>query len=230
MFPSSRTIARKSEVRSLIIGLIIAMFVHVASINVNAQDPKPRDEIRKELDEQKKKLDAILQDILDDHLKAVREAEKAAIEELKALARMEAGSGKIREATEAWTEVIKLDSTDADANKFFKAIGREDIIQQEIAKAIERQSPEPSKRNEWQSEGNSVYRRLPNGSWLHIWQDKDGLHQRTMVEVGRTPYFIELFHDAGSFKQYKRIYGDRLFWRYANEKDWVDQIRGQWTK
>lgn len=229
MSPSSPTIARKSEVRSLIIGLIIAMFVHVAGINVNAQDPKPRDEIRKELDEQKKKLDTILQGIIDDHLKAVREAEKVAIEELKTLARSEAGNGKIREATDAWTEVIKLDSTDADANKYFKAIGREDIIQQEIAKAIERQSPEPSKRIQWQSESGGVYRRLPNGTWLHAWQGKDGVEQLIYVEVGRTPYYVEIFHDAGRWKQFKRIYGDRVFARYANETDWTAVNDGQWT-
>lgn len=215
--------------RQLMIGLVIASLVHVAGANVIAQDPQPREEIHKELEEQKKKLDAILQGIVDDHLKAVREAEKAAIEELKALARAEAGSGKIREATEAWTEVIKLDSTDPEANKFFRAIGREDIVQQQIAKAIEEQSPEPSMRVQWQSESGSVYRRQANGIWTHSWQDKDGLHQRAYVEVGRTPCFIELFHDAGHFKQHKRIYGDRLFWRYANEKDWIDQTKGQWT-
>ena len=215
--------------RWLVISLGIASFVHIAFGEVSAQDLTPREEIRDELEAQTKKLDTILQGIVDDHLKAILDAEKAAIKELKTLARTEAGSGKIREATEAWTEVIKLDSTDPDAIKYLRAIGREDIVKQEIAKANERQSLESPKRIEWVSEFNSVYRRLPNGTWLHTWHENNGIKQLIYVEVSRTPYFIELFHDAGRWKQYKRIYGDRVFARYANEKLWDLQTEGQWT-
>ncbi len=214
--------------RHFIIGLAIILLVHVVSRDVSAQDPHPREVVRKELAEQKQKLDTILHGLRDDHLKAVREAEKAAIEELKTLARAEAGSGNIREATAAWTEVIKLDTTDPDANKYFQAIGREDIVKQQIAEAIEKQSPVPSKRVEWQNDKGSVYRRQPNGIWVQSWRDKDGLHQKPYVELGRTPYFIEIFHDGGHYKQYERLYGDRLFWRYANEKTWNGDNKGQW--
>jgi len=215
--------------RPLLLSLLIAPLIHVVGMSVSAQDPHPRDEIRQELQAQKEKLDKILHEIEDKHLQAVREAEKAAVEELKTLARSKAGSGNIKEATEAWTEVIKLDSTDPDANKFFRAIGREDIVQQEIVKAIERQSPEPTKRVEWRSDGNTVYRLQSNGVWLQLYQDKDGLHQKPHVETSRTPYFIELFYDGGSHKQFKRLYGDRMFWRYANEQEWTNQNNGQWV-
>ncbi|MHC2068878.1 hypothetical protein ACYFX5_15525 [Bremerella sp. T1] len=193
-----------------------------------AQDPSPRDEVRRELEEQKEKFNKILQDMRDKHLKATRELEQKVIEELKALARSEAGNGKIKEATETWTEVVRIDATDADANKFFKAIGREDIIRQQILKAVERQSPEPTQRVEWHGEKGLVFRRQSDGRWLETWEDKGELKRRVHVELGRTPYFIETFHDGGHFKLYQRIYGDRLFWRYANHQKWREATKGLW--
>ncbi|WP_417745974.1 hypothetical protein [Rosistilla oblonga] len=97
--------------------------------------PTRVEEAMKRLGGRTKKLDDKLAVIQAAYLKATRDAETKTIGWLKQIARFEVGNGQLAKATEAWTEVLKLDSSDKEAREFFRTIGRLDVVQKQIARA-----------------------------------------------------------------------------------------------
>lgn len=99
------------------------------------ESPGNVEEAVKRLGGRTKELDDKLTEIQAAHQKATQEAEAKAIVWLKQIARFEVGNGQLAKATEAWTEVLKLDTSDNEAREFFRTIGRLDVVQKQITRA-----------------------------------------------------------------------------------------------
>lgn len=196
-----------------------------------AQQPPPqksRVEILKSLSEKTQKLDTTLEKMKEKHANATSAAETEAVKKLKTLAQTEAGRGEIAEATETWTDVLEVDATDLEAKKYFRSIGRLDIVEKLVAQAEAKKVDVPKRRLVWQGESGINFRRLPDGTWLETWTNKDV--KKVHTEVSRSPYHIGLFNRTGNSRIYHIIYPDHIYWKHANDKRWKLGPDGVWQE
>jgi len=182
------------------------------------QPPKSKAEILKQLHEKEQKLDEALEKMREKHAQATSQAEADAVKKLKKLAQTEAGNGEIAEATETWSDVLEIDPSDFEAKKFFRSIGRLDIVEKKVAQAAAKKVELPTRRLLWQADNGQIFRRLPDGTWFESWANRD--RQRVHREVSRSPYSIELFNRNGNSRIQHILYPDHYYWKAFLDKRW----------
>lgn len=194
-----------------------------------AQPPKSKAEILKALSQKTEQLDKTLEQMKEKHAKATKNAEADAVTKLKKLAQTEASGGEIAEATETWTDILEIDTTDVEAKKFFRSIGRLDIVEKTLAQAEAKQSVLPTRRLFYEADNGITFRLLPDGSWLETWTNND--RQRIHQERGRNPYHIFLFNRTGSLRVLHIIYPDHYYWKHYLDKKWhLEPAVGAWKE
>ncbi len=215
-----------------LVALVVLVVLHAVSSHCEAQQPaqppKSRADIVKDFAEKQRKLDDTLDEMKKKHSKAVKEAEAEAVKKLKTIAQSEAGKGEIAEATQTWTSVLEIDASDIEAKKFFRSIGRLDIVQQQLEKASQREVVFPKRRTEWQGENGINFRLLPDGTWFESWATKE--RQRVHREVSRSPYHVELFNRNGSSRVQHILYPDHFYWKAYLDKEWNLGEDGAWIE
>ncbi len=193
-----------------------------------AATPKSRVDILKSLSQKTEQLDNTLEQMKQKHATATTAAEADAVKKLKALAQTETSNGEIAEATETWTDVLEIDPSDVEAKKYFRSIGRLDLIEKTVAAAEAKNDFLPQRRTLWQGESGIVFRRLPDGTWLETWTNKDV--RKVHTERSRSPYNIVLFNRTGSSRVLHIIYPDHCYWKHYNDRRWQLGSNGIWSE
>ncbi|MBI1247073.1 hypothetical protein GC197_04420 [bacterium] len=208
--------------------LSVGQVAHAQSVQ-----PLSKEEIMKNLAAETKRLDGILQNIELKYTEGLRKAGEDAIVRLKSVARREAGSGAIPSATAAWTEVIKIDANDEDAARYFDAIGKSDIVEQE--KENQRQeatstTPQPQWKRVWMGEDRRNYYLVAPGVWELRWEKDGEAKKLTFQELERTPDSVTLFHREPGYKAIHQLYSGHQINRFGNQNTWQIGPKGYWQQ
>ncbi|MBI1247074.1 hypothetical protein GC197_04425 [bacterium] len=222
---------QKSPVFILVFGFCIAIAARTAL--AQSGQPDTKNGILSDLTKEINKFDGVLEEMTKKHAVAVHEARDRAVEQLRAIAKSQAGQGEIATATETWADLLILDPEDAEAKQFFASIDRLDIVQ----KIVNRNGNSKSRNQQiqrivWQGENGTIVYRRPDGAWVERAPAPEGKEPREEVysEVSRNDYSIELFRRSGLSRFNFLICADHVMWKHKLDKNWSIISSGQWVR
>ncbi|QDV66970.1 hypothetical protein Poly24_06600 [Rosistilla carotiformis] len=188
------------------------------------ESPASVDEAMERLSGRTKELDGKLTEIQAAHLKATRDAEAKAIGWLKQIARFEVGKGQLTRATEAWTEVLKLDFSDKEAREFFTTIGRLDVVQAQIKRERD-DSKKPLSRTMFVCESGRVFKKISDGKWEDTAPNHRGIHRE--VRTDATGVLLEQIDNS----TFHWLTATRFYWNTPKNRHlWHIDEPGVWER
>ncbi|TWU03586.1 S8/S53 family peptidase [Neorhodopirellula pilleata] len=186
---------------------------------------------------------------------AIKLARQKAILEIHPLAKNAVASKDLKYASDAYLQILKIDSADEEARDFFRTNNQLEAIEKQLEQQIKKQEPsKPAemivkvnseamsmdagkaeeasamRRLQFESENGIVFKKLPDGSWVKL--NPNGEVDYTLQEIDRNSYSVTIRADAKN-NVIHQLLPDHFLWAWEggwNRGSRTKGADGHWTK